>query len=144
MFINRFFKKKKEAKNLVIEYVDADYSCFEYDHKTQHQKLMISKKEPNIQLTIAHELAHAIYFNIIKKMYWNISEDTYKVLASEYLAWALAKSFLKPQYWNEKYVLDCLFTYFDTAGLTPPTKIPEINKIIDIQLIAIEIMKGNI
>ena len=52
------------------------------------------------EMALAHELAHAI-------------EITKKRKTSEFSAWALAKSFLKPKYWHQEFADRCYQTYVD-------------------------------
>lgn len=62
--------------------------------------------DPRLYIAACHEIAHYLYLN---KTRCNISPlDQFKL---ELQVWRLAKSFMKPAAWDEKYAIDCLLAY---------------------------------
>lgn len=57
------------------------------------------------QLTLAHEFGHMLSLHHVP-----LTKQV-EVEENETIAWSLAKSFIKPQYWDEAYALECLATY---------------------------------
>lgn len=81
-------------------------SNYYYPEYTSKNKKFGGRIEYTTKLFLSHELAHAIRDQILHlEIYQNTSLENEKPEATyreEYETWLLAKSYLKPKYWNAK------------------------------------------
>ena len=64
-------------------------------------------------LSLGHELAHAIREVTRQALAYKTGEEKY---IDETETWRLAKTFVKPKYWNDKEAQECLDGYYLTYG----------------------------
>ena len=61
------------------------------------------------RMGLAHEIGHIL-------LGWRTNKKhTIKHIRCELLAWRIAKSILKKEYWNERWAIDCLDVYLDNT-----------------------------
>lgn len=60
----------------------------------------------NNKMSLAHEIGH-----ILTAKYVTLDCTGMEYFRVELKAWRVAKSFIKPKYWDENYAISCLATY---------------------------------
>ena len=70
-------------------------------------RMVIAKNDPKMGTGFCHELGH-----VLDKKTWERS-----TLASEVIAWRIAKSICKEEYWDENDAISCLKIYAHQGGI---------------------------
>jgi len=77
-------------------------------------RIDIGNKFPNWKMHLAHEIGHILHYHYIDKPVPILPQDrtVIQTFRQEVMAWRIAKSLIKPKYWNDFEVIFCLKTYY--------------------------------
>lgn len=108
--MNIIYEEFCKHSSLLINGRCSDYSsCKEMAFQT----LRIGTNTPHWKMHLAHEMGHILHYNYISKpkAFMPHIRTAKQLFRQELIAWRIAKSIIKPEYWNEANALERLKTY---------------------------------
>jgi hypothetical protein len=106
--------RARKSEVVVSDYVIYPANPFIRRDGAQYIRLNIAQNEKQKEMILCHELAHVLLCRQD-----NGDLDGLPVIRAEVMAWRLARSFCKPQYWDDSKVIENIVTYIQDEDNWP-------------------------
>lgn len=97
----------KNGDRSYVEWING-IKTYNFVSKDGYKPVKIQYGVDGNKIDLAHEIGH-----ILTAKYHNLDSNGTEYFRCEVMAWRVAKSFIKKEYWNESYAIECLKTHFD-------------------------------
>jgi len=110
------YLKTKTCTAISIRQNIQDRKHFQLSTGEVVKHIKCGKKEKNWRMALLHEIGHILSGHFVIGRYCIIDSlmDLHNI-REEVIAWRIAKSFCKEEYWNEKFAKSCIKGYVDNS-----------------------------